>query len=885
MSKIILLHGKNNTSKDGWYPWFVNKIKEKNIECFSPDFPNTESPFLDEWLEELNKLNPDENTILVGHSRGGVAIMRWLERLPKDKKVKKVILISSNSGKPNRKGRTGESNGFYGTEYNFEKIKTHCNNFVIIHSRDDPIVPFSVGKNNAESLEADFKVYEDKKHFGKDYTFEIPELLEEILSKQKFPIFTTRPDTIYGVTFMVISAQHPKLMQLVTDEQEKEVKNFLEKLKGVSEKQLGDMEVSGTKSQDSHSEDVVRKQGVFTGSYAINPVTKEKIPIWAGNFVVADYGSGMVMAVPAHDQRDFEFAKKYGIAIKKVIVSKKSRYCVIEKSLPKNKIKELKSFWDVEIEFVDKDWGEFIIVYPNQKNEEALKEFLKKNLLKKSKETVGWYTNSEEVAIFNNKIISISKDLDEFKEYGRSLGIPEDQLDLDMKKAHINTGKLINSDKFNGLDNEKAKEEITKFLIKKKLGRKKVQYKLRDWLISRQRYWGTPIPIVYCDKCGVVAVPEKDLPVKLPKKVKFGEGNPLETNEKWINTKCPKCGGNARRETDTMDTFVNSSWYFLRYCDPHNDKMIFDKKKVDYWCPVDQYIGGAEHACMHLIYFRFYTKFLRDIGVIDFDEPALKLFHQGMLHGPDGEKMSKSRGNVIDPLDMVKTHGTDSLRLALMSFASPDSDTDWDEKVLIGSFKSLNKIYSSFGKLNFSKKPNPKLESKLNKIIKEVTNQIENFKYNLAIIKIRELFNLIFLEDEVSKEVFEKSLKLLHPFCPHITEELWEKLSNKKFISLEKWPKAEETKIDDKFEKQEKAIEKLIKDIVNLNKILETKGDKKNKVYVYVLPNEKEFYSEREISRKTGKEVKIFAVNDKDKYDPENKSKKVKLGRPGIYLE
>jgi leucyl-tRNA synthetase len=597
------------------------------------------------------------------------------------------------------------------------------------------------------------------KSYGTEINFEI--------NGEKWPIFTTRPDTIYGVTFMVISAQHTRLMDLVTDKQKKEVEKFLKRLKSVSEKELEDME----------------KEGVFTGSYAINPITKEKIPVYVGNFVIADYGSGMVMGVPAHDERDFEFAKKYEIPIKVVI-----------------------------------------------------------------------------------------------DPIGQEIEKPEK-----MTYAYTEKGNLINSGEFNEMDNEEAKEKITEYLRKKNLGKKVIQFKLRDWLISRQRYWGAPIPVVYCEKCGIVPVNEEDLPIKLPKEVKFGKGNPLLTNEKWIKTKCPKCKGSARRETDTMDTFVNSSWYFLRYCDPNNDKEIFDRKKVKYWMPIDQYIGGAEHACMHLIYCRFYTKFLRDLGLLNFDEPAKKLFHQGMLHGEDGYVMSKSRGNVVDPIDVIKKYSADSLRLALMSFASPDSDTNWDEKVLIGSHRFLNKVYEKLENIKISKQANPKIESKLNKTIKEVTDYIEDFKYNLAIIKIRELFE--HLPEEVSKDVLEKNLKLLSPFCPHICEELWEKIGNKNFISLEEWPECEEKKIDERFEREEEAMEKIIGDILNIQKIIEARGEKKEKVYVYALPNEKEYYNSSEISKRIGKEVTVFAVNDSKKYDPQGISKKSKPGKPGIYME
>ena len=582
------------------------------------------------------------------------------------------------------------------------------------------------------------------KSFGTEIIFNI--------NGEKWPIFTTRPDTIYGVTFMVVSAQHPKLMSLVTKEQKKEVKKFVSKLSSVSQEEI----------------DKLDKEGVFTGSYATNPINNEKVPVYAGNFVITDYGSGMVMAVPAHDQRDFEFAQKYNIDIKQVI------------GCPK-----------------DYDWA---------------------------------------------------------------------------KGAYTDWGNLVNSEKFNGLKNDLAKEEITKHLAKKKLGKKTIQFKLKDWLVSRQRYWGTPIPIIYCDKCGIVPVPEKDLPVILPEKVKFGKGNPLETNKNFLNAKCPKCKGKARRETDTLDTFFDSSWYYLRYCDVKNKKQPFDKKKVGYWMPVDQYIGGAEHACMHLIYARFFTKALRDIGFFKFDEPFKKLFNQGMLHGEDGYVMSKSRGNVVLPETVSKKYGIDTARLFLVSMASPEKDVHWNEKGIEGSLKFVNKIVDYYSMVKIGK-ADARTESKLNSTIKKVTENIENFKYNFAVIKLRELFNS--LPDKTSKDVLEKSLKILHPFCPHITEELWSKLGHKKFISVDKWPKTDEKKINEKFEKQDEAVEKLKSDVNNIKKILKKEDAK---IYVYVMPNEVETYKDVE-------GIKVFAVNDKKKYDPENKAKKAKPGKPGIYLE
>jgi leucyl-tRNA synthetase len=530
------------------------------------------------------------------------------------------------------------------------------------------------------------------------------------INDEIWPVFTTRPDTIYGVTFVVVSAQHKKLNELVTDEQKEAVKEFQNKLGSVSEKELEQLE----------------KEGVFTGSYAINPATNEKVPVYAGNFVVADYGAGMVMAVPAHDQRDFEFAKKYGVEIKQVI---------------KGKITDTRAFTE--------------------------------------------------------------------------------------------KGELINSDKFSGLVGQEAIDAISTFLEKQKNGKKVVNFKLRDWGVSRQRYWGTPIPIIHCKKCGAVPVKESDLPITLPKDVKFGKGNPLETNDAWKNVKCPKCGGDGERETDTMDTFVNSSWYQFRYADPNNEAAIFDSEKVNYWAPVDQYIGGSEHACMHLIYFRFYTKFLADLGLINFREPATKLFHQGMLGGEGGIKMSKSKGNVVVPEVVSKKYGIDASRFFLLSLAAPDKPRDWSDKGILGSLRIINKIMEYFTDVKFGEDSKSTL-SKINKSIKEISSDIEEFKYNLALIKIRKLFEHI-EESTISKDTGEKFLKLLSPFCPHVAEELWESIGNKKFISNASWPKFDEKLIDEQLEKIELVVDGIRNDVLTIKEL--AKIEKVSKVKLIVSPN------------------------------------------------
>src|SRR3989338_2589497 len=481
------------------------------------------------------------------------------------------------------------------------------------------------GIDNLKGWAEDVKTMQ-RNWIGKSYGSEIHFKIEG--TNYLIQIFTTRGDTLFGVTFMVYAPEHPRVMELVKGTKcEDDVKKFVRKV--VLEDRFTRTAVDK------------EKEGMFIGKYAINPVNNEKVPIYIGNFVLLEYGAGCVMAVPAHDQRDFEFAKKYNIPIKAVITPT-----------------------DYEL-------------------------------------------NPEK-----------------------------------MTRAYLDDGVLINSGDFNGMNNRDAVDEITAYLDKKGLGKKTVQYKLRDWLISRQRFWGCPIPIVYCEKCGIVPVPEKELPVKLPEDYKFtiGKGNPLEHCKEFVNIKCPKCNGKAKRETDTMDTFVDSSWYFLRYCDARNNKMPFEPKKAEYWMPIDMYIGGKEHATMHLIYFRFFTKFLRDIGLLKIDEPAPNLFNQGMLH-KNGVVMSKSKGNVVIPEEIAAKYGIDTARLFLLFVASPDKDMEWSDEGIEGSFRFINKFYNLISGKNITKETDKKEQSKLNKTVKEVTEYFGNMEFNKAIISLMQLTN------------------------------------------------------------------------------------------------------------------------------------------------
>ncbi|MDN5327838.1 MAG: leucyl-tRNA synthetase [Candidatus Woesearchaeota archaeon] len=570
--------------------------------------------------------------------------------------------------------------------------------------------------------------------------------------------FTTRVDTIYGITYLVIAPEHPLTQELIKDlENRAEAEKFIQEcLK---------------ESYESRTAEDKEKRGFFTGKYAINPVNNEAVPIYIANYVLGDYGTGVVMAVPAHDQRDFMFAKKYNLPIKVVIQ-------------------------------------------------------------------------------------------------------PEDyELDPEkMTRAYTEPGILVNSGKFNGMNNLEAIPEIQKYLEENNWGGKTVNYKLRDWLISRQRYWGTPIPMIYCENCGVVPEKEENLPVRLPEDVKFtGSGNPIETSKTFVETTCSYCGGKARRETDTMDTFFDSSWYFLRYTSPREDKQPFDKEKVEYWLPVDQYIGGIEHAVLHLLYSRFFTKVLYDLGLVNFEEPFTRLLTQGMVI-KDGAKMSKSLGNVVDPQEFNQKYGPDTSRLFILFAASPEKELDWRDRAAEGTYRFLVKLYNNVISAKELIKNNERKEldnydkyilSVINRGVKEVSDMFENFKFNLATARIMqisdELFTYIRRQDinsKVLKESIETLLKLISPMTPHIAEELWHELGNNSFISLEKWPSYDENLIDDKLEflinlhksvaEDIRTIKKLVNEDVKKVKII-LPEDWKYELYNFIKGKFKDKDNHREI--------------------------------------
>jgi len=528
---------------------------------------------------------------------------------------------------------------------------------------------------------------------GKSIGVEVDFIVEG--TGEKLSIFTTRQDTLYGVTFMSIAPEHPMLESLINGKkQADEVRAFCQRI----------MREDKAERTDEKQE----KEGVFTGAYCVNPLNNERVPIWVGNFVLMEYGTGAIMSVPAHDQRDFEFAKKYGLPIR-VVIQNPERGLMAET----------------------------------------------------------------------------------------------------MQQAYVEDGVMANSGKFDGLSNTASKDKIADYVELNRLGKRTVNWRLRDWGISRQRYWGTPIPIIYCEKCGAVPVPESQLPVKLPMDVEFtGKGlSPLVESKSFQETICPKCGGKARRETDTMDTFVDSSWYFLRYCSPKYEKAPFDKKAAAYWMSVDQYIGGIEHAVLHLLYARFFTKVIRDLGLFDGDEPFHNLLTQGMVI-KDGAKMSKSKGNVVDPDFILTKYGADTARLFSLFAAPPERDLDWSDQGVDGAYRFLHRVWSIVYKHSeHVKDTNPagpqfrgdKLYRKTHLTIKKVTEDIEReFHFNTAIAALMEMVNAMYeytsdgfstdRHGPVLRSAINALTLLISPFAPHFAEELWASIGGRGTIAHAAWP-------------------------------------------------------------------------------------------------
>jgi leucyl-tRNA synthetase/predicted alpha/beta hydrolase family esterase len=888
--------------------------------------------------------------------------------------------------------------------------------------------------------------------------------------------FTTHHHTSYAEIFIAIAPEHPIALELVKGT--KYEKGALEFIKEVSKNKM-----SGKFTPES------AKEGYFTGRYAKDFCSGRDLPIYIADFALIDFGTGIVKA-SCHDKRDYDFAKTHGIKMYEVLfpnkLTEKSKnkkeieYDVVSPGLDDAKLRN----WAYNGEYNEKKIGNVKVLSGNipeitlniakDVGDRVLEEG---SVIRQIVNTLFSDKKVDKIIVKNDNLSLNMQDMEEMGFVWSNNAYQLTKGDEKVPYSYDGQGYMFDSGKFTGLSVPEAKKKMGIWMEKEKYAKKNITYSLRDWLISRQRYWGTPIPIVYCDKCGkgncliihgisghgkenwfpwlkkslevkewdvftpdlpnanhagveewtsvlkeydlnensiivghsvgvpmalhlvqtvgkkidklimvapvnpdqpydklrktepgldwdavqnfakiefdwkkisslvneivfyysdndkyipassvefykkhlpnakyyllnnkghfnkssgvsefpeilsefaqkqsgVVPVHEKELPVRLPEKVDFKvSGNPLNSAKDWINVKCPKCKGKAKRETDTMGGFVDSSWYFLRYCDNLNKKEAFNPGKVEYWMPVDQYIGGAEHAVMHLMYARFFVKALKDLGIVKFDEPFKKLFNQGIVY-KDGAKMSKSYGNVVFQTDISNKYGIDTARLFLMFVGSPDKQMEWSDDGVEGAYRVINRLIRLKDKISKGK-ASEKEEHKINKTIKIVTESIESFDYPKAVVSL--IGAIDYFNEGISKEGYKVLLRLISPFCPHTAEEMWELIGGKGFISLEEWPKADEKKIDEKIEQMEKNVDKTVGDVLNVLKIVKEKtGKEADKVYLYVMPFEIGNYNSETLSKRIGKEIKVYAVNDKKKYDPEGKASKAKPGKPGIFVE
>ncbi|MFH0846150.1 MAG: class I tRNA ligase family protein [Patescibacteria group bacterium] len=604
-------------------------------------------------------------------------------------------------------------------------------------------------------------------------------------------VFTTRPDTLFGATYMVLAPEHELLQELKS-----EISNWDEVEKYISDSQ---------KKTEMDRIEAKEKTGVkLEGISAINPANSEEISVFIADYVLSGYGTGAIMAVPAHDERDFEFATKFEIEIREVISPEISKYLVVEKSL-ENCEENLKKFGEIKINSHDEDWGNFYEVLVLKDKEQNFIDYLKNNLLPEEiSKASSFYTDScgtSNYVVFKDNVFKVltKQGLEEFKKYGRSVGIPEEQLDV-KPTVFTEKGILMNSGQFDGMSSEEAKKKITEFVG----GELTTNYRLRDWSMSRQRYWGCPIPIVYSPEGEPKLVPEEHLPWLLPIDVDFVPSgkSPLEKSMEFRERTEKIFGKGWTPEFDTMDTFVDSSWYFLRYPDAHNDKEFCSQKRKQ-WLPVDLYIGGAEHTYMHLLFSRFFVKAMQKIGLLNFNEPFLKLRHQGMVLDANGKKMSKSKGNVVNPNEMVERFGADSVRTYMLFAAPLEDEVMWNENNIVGVYRFLERVWNQAEKLE--SESSDKVKNALHKTIRKVQSDVEDLKYNTAVSEMMKLINLI-KDEKISQADYEIFLKILAPFAPHMTEELWYLLHKsqtnvdgtqtdvEKFKSIhnEKWPEFDE---------------------------------------------------------------------------------------------
>ncbi|MBI3232109.1 MAG: leucine--tRNA ligase [Candidatus Doudnabacteria bacterium] len=697
-NNFVLLHGFTGGPDGIFFPWLKNQLSQKGFKCQVPQLPNTNQPTEKEQVNfVLQNCKFDEKTVLFGHSLGAAVAMKVLEKLKT--KIAGLVLAGGFTT-PDFKDRPRPFHNTFKWEFNFKKIKETTEFVKVLSDPNDYAVYFEQGKALKEKLDgALFEEPGQQPHFTSE---EEPLVLQALLPQ--ITCFTTRPDTNFGATFVVLGPEHTLLrdrnMLNIDGKRWKEIEKYKEKAAGEAEQ--------------SRTAENRKKTGVFTGLYCINQLNNYRMPVYVSDYVLGNVGTGAVVGVPGHDKRDFEFAQAFKLEIKRVV----------------------------------------------------------------------------------------QKDANETS--------PIDHVD----KVQEEEGTMVNSEFLNGLNIHDATQKIMDYMESQGYGKRVVNYKLRDWVFSRQRYWGEPIPIIHCEDCGVVPVPEKDLPVLLPKVAKYeptGTGeSPLAAIKKWLKTKCPKCGRTAWRETNTMPQWAGSSWYWLRYTDPKNNKQFSSIKKQKYWTPVDVYFGGMEHTTLHLLYSRFWNQFLFDESHVVVSEPFVLRKPHGIVLGPDGEKMSKSRGNVVDPQKVVDTHGADSLRMYELFLGPHEAQVAFSDKGIVGVKRFLDRVWQwaseiieaphqrhgAYNMKHEAVKDTEKVERALNRLIKKITEDIESFRFNTSISAFMEFHNEI-KDDFITLKSLKTFLVLFYPFAPHLAEELNNLMKGKESLQREKWPEFDSLKTVD----------------------------------------------------------------------------------------
>ena len=820
IKRFVLLHCKGGSPDEDFLPWAKTELEKRGYQVQVPTLPNPSEPNDEEQAAyAMAHCTFGEDTAVIGHSFGGIVALRLLES---GVKMGHVTLVGTPftgktlDGKKRPSVDNACAKGFSATA-----IKRNVGAIALLYDTHDHIVPISEGEGLASLLSAPlFKKRGNGSHFTSERE---PEVL--MASTPTIRVFTTRPDTLFGATYLVLAPEHPLIQNLKA-----QIKNPNE----VDEYIAATKRKSDLERQEGKEKTGAKLEGVD----AINPATGEKIPVYLADYVLAHYGTGAIMAVPAHDERDFEFAKKFGLPTKQVIVPiydgereddrPRDGMPVHERRAIVAIVKHWSDDSILMLEWKKAPWRTFVTggIEEGQTPEEAARAEVREETgytnLRLIKQLPAYHSHFFHMPKNRNQSNRFEAFYFELLDETRVPVDPEEAEKHDIRwvsrsevsdrltskgqkflfaqsiqgAAITEPGFLVNSGNFAGFSAEKKSEMTAAF------GTPKKTYRLRDWIVSRQRYWGVPIPVIHCAACGAVPVPDKDLPVKLPAIKDYlpsGDGkSPLAKADKWKKVKCPQCKQWAERETDTLDTFVDSSWYFLRYTDSKNKKVFADKKKMKEWTPVNLYSGGAEHTTMHLLYSRFWHKALYDLKLVNEPEPYTRRMNRGLIMGPDGQKMSKSRGNVIDPDEIVKRLGGDTVRLYL-AFIGPFNETGsypWNPDGVVGVRRFLERVWKLGQPENATGKPAvfKELESSLHKMIKKVTEDVAALKFNTAIAAMMTFINEA-ERDGISRSQFETLLKLLAPFAPHITEELWHAGGHKKSIHLEKWPKWDEKKM------------------------------------------------------------------------------------------